>query len=187
MSTLKTSTDALRDLAGTLAGTLAGLLADDDVRALGDEDLLVDAAVTEQLGRLVDGRRVAVAGEVADRSRRELGTEGLAASRGCRNANELLQRVTLVAARTEQRCFTPQQRWAIMARDGGCIIPGCSIPAGWTEIHHVKPDRGDGQTRTDNGVGLCWWHRHMLEMSGWQIRMHHGRPQVRAAGWLDRH
>jgi len=86
---------------------------------------------------------------------------------------------------SEQRCFTPQQRRAIMARDGGCIIPGCSIPAGWTEIHHVAPAAEDGPTHTDNGVCLCWWHHHMLEISGWQIRMHHGKPQVRAPGWLD--
>jgi 5-methylcytosine-specific restriction protein A len=72
-----------------------------------------------------------------------------------------------------------------MTRDGGCIIPGCTVPAGWTEIHHVRPDAEGGPTHTDNGVCLCWWHHHMLEMSGWQIRMHHGRPQVRAPGWLD--
>src|SRR5690606_23466266 len=36
-----------------------------------------------------------------------------------------------------QRCFTAAQRRAIIARDGGCIIPGCTIPASWCEIHHV--------------------------------------------------
>ncbi|RWZ46629.1 HNH endonuclease [Labedella phragmitis] len=53
-----------------------------------------------------------------------------------------------------QRCFTPMQRRAIIARDGGCIIPGCSIPAGWSEVHHVIPHRDGGATHVDNGTSL---------------------------------
>ncbi|HZK59564.1 MAG TPA: DUF222 domain-containing protein, partial [Cryobacterium sp.] len=49
------------------------------------------------------------------------------------------------------RCFNREQRRAITARDGGCIIPGCQIPASWTEIHHVFPDAWGGLTHTDNG------------------------------------
>ncbi|WP_243077200.1 DUF222 domain-containing protein [Microbacterium sp. SS28] len=36
---------------------------------------------------------------------------------------------------TEERVFNRHQRRAIALRDGGCIIPGCGIPAGWCEIH----------------------------------------------------
>ena len=49
------------------------------------------------------------------------------------------------------RCFTPKQRAAIAARDGGCIIPGCTIPARWTEVHHVLPAGKGGPTNVDNG------------------------------------
>ncbi|WEG09793.1 DUF222 domain-containing protein [Microbacterium horticulturae] len=56
------------------------------------------------------------------------------------------------------RTFTAQQRRAIIARDGGCIIPGCHMPATWCEIHHVIPHSKGGPTHTDNGVPLCWWH-----------------------------
>ncbi|HEU4808192.1 MAG TPA: DUF222 domain-containing protein, partial [Homoserinimonas sp.] len=59
---------------------------------------------------------------------------------------------------SEQRCFTPPQRKAITLRDGGCIIPGCTIPPAWTEIHHVIADTDGGPTHTDNGVLLCWFH-----------------------------
>ena len=77
------------------------------------------------------------------------------------------------------RCFTAKQRAAIAARDGGCIIPGCTMPARWTEIHHVIPWQQHGLTNVDNGVLLCWFHHHTIDTSGWKIRMINGRPQVR--------
>ncbi|WP_104199136.1 HNH endonuclease signature motif containing protein [Cryobacterium sp. Y29] len=77
------------------------------------------------------------------------------------------------------RCFTTKQRTAIAARDEGCIIPGCTIPARWSEIHHVIPWHKHGPTNIDNGVLLCWFHHHTITTNGWNIRMIDGRPQVR--------
>ena len=76
------------------------------------------------------------------------------------------------------RCFTPKQRAAIAARDGGCIIPGCTIPARWTEVHHVLPWEQGGPTNIENGTLLCWFHHHTINTNGWKIRMVKGRPQV---------
>ncbi|UFS61143.1 HNH endonuclease [Subtercola endophyticus] len=87
---------------------------------------------------------------------------------------------------TEQRCFTGWQRRAITLRDGGCIVPGCDIPASWCEIHHVTPHSDGGATHIDNGVLLCWFHHRTIEVSGWQIRMRGGAPQIKAPPWLDR-
>lgn len=81
-----------------------------------------------------------------------------------------------------QRCFTPSQRRAITARDGGCLIPGCAIPAGWCEVHHVVPHREGGATHVDNGVLLCWWHHHRIDAGPWRLRMEHGVPQIRGPG-----
>ena len=86
-----------------------------------------------------------------------------------------------------QRCFTPAQRRAIMARDGGCAIPGCTIPAAWTEIHHVDPAENGGPTETDNGVLLCWFHHRTIETSGWQIKMIGGVPHIKAPPWINFH
>ncbi|MDN3310764.1 DUF222 domain-containing protein [Microbacterium oryzae] len=86
-----------------------------------------------------------------------------------------------------QRTFTATQRKAIVARDGGCIIPGCTIPAAWCEIHHVQDHARGGPTHTDNGVLLCWWHHHHLEHSGWDIQMRNGTPYIAAPNWIDRH
>ncbi|RNE62214.1 HNH endonuclease signature motif containing protein [Cryobacterium tepidiphilum] len=92
----------------------------------------------------------------------------------------------IVELGTKERTFNRAQRRAIMLRDGGCIIPGCDIPAAWTEIHHVKPDRDGGPTHTSNGVCLCWFHHRTIDTSGWEIRMIDGSPQVKAPPWIDR-
>ncbi|KRC58620.1 hypothetical protein ASE14_18890 [Agromyces sp. Root81] len=84
-----------------------------------------------------------------------------------------------------ERCFTPHQRRAITLRDGGCLIPGCTVPAAWCEIHHVTPDSDGGPTHTDNGVLLCWFHHRSIDTSGWAIRMRHGVPEIRPPSWLD--
>ncbi|MGW9630251.1 DUF222 domain-containing protein [Agromyces sp. NPDC055520] len=84
-----------------------------------------------------------------------------------------------------ERCFTPQQRRAITLRDGGCIIPGCTVPASWCEIHHVIPDADGGPTHPDNGVLVCWFHHRTIDTSGWGIRMIRGFPHVRPPAWLD--
>lgn len=88
----------------------------------------------------------------------------------------------IVGVGSVQRTFTGRARRAIMARDGGCVIPGCGIPAGWTEIHHVVPDRHGGPTHTSNGVCLCWWHHSTIETGPWRLRMQNGIPQIRGPG-----
>ncbi len=93
----------------------------------------------------------------------------------------------LIRLGARERLFNAHQRRAITARDGGCVIPGCSIPAAWCEIHHVEEHSHGGPTHTDNGVLLCWWHHHYLEDSGWRIQMRRGVPHVAAPGWIDRH
>jgi hypothetical protein len=85
---------------------------------------------------------------------------------------------------SEQRCFTPAQRRAITTRDGGCIIPGCTIPAAWCEIHHVTPHAHGGPTHPANGVLLCWYHHRTIDTSGWEIRMTNGVPHLKAPPWL---
>ena len=87
---------------------------------------------------------------------------------------------------SKERCFTPRQRKAITARDGGCIIPGCDCPPQWTEVHHVTPWHSGGDTHVNNGVLLCWYHHHTITSGGgWKIRMVAGMPQVKAPHWID--
>jgi hypothetical protein len=62
----------------------------------------------------------------------------------------------------KHRLFSPAQRRAITIRDGGCAWPDCSMPARYTEIHHLNWwHRDGGHTSTDNGIALCSYHHHL--------------------------
>jgi len=61
------------------------------------------------------------------------------------------------------RVFTSAQREAIALRDGGCCWPGCEVPSGWVEIHHVREWATGGRTTVDNGISVCFRHHRDLE------------------------
>lgn len=86
---------------------------------------------------------------------------------------------------TPERLFNGNQRRAIMVRDGGCVIPGCTVPSTWCEIHHVDPHSSGGPTHIDNGAMLCFYHHRTIDTNGWEIRMVRGMPQIKAPPWLD--
>ncbi|GEP28073.1 HNH endonuclease [Cryobacterium levicorallinum] len=77
------------------------------------------------------------------------------------------------------RFFTASQRRALAARDGGCVIPGCTVPPQLTQAHHVVPWRKGGLTNIDNAVLICNAGHASIETSGWDIDMRDGRPWVR--------
>ncbi|MFB8145245.1 DUF222 domain-containing protein [Microbacterium sp. NPDC056003] len=69
----------------------------------------------------------------------------------------------------EARLFTPQQRVALAARDGGCRWRGCDRPASYCEAHHIDPYAGGGLTDIDRGILLCRFHHMELHHGGWRI------------------
>lgn len=71
----------------------------------------------------------------------------------------------------EQRLFGARQRLALAVRDGGCIWPGCPMPASYCEAHHIDHFVADGgRTDIDRGVLLCKFHHLLLHNRGWKIR-----------------
>ncbi|MGN6205085.1 MAG: DUF222 domain-containing protein, partial [Humibacter sp.] len=86
----------------------------------------------------------------------------------------LLREGKILSLWAPERCFTAQQRRAIAARDKTCVIPGCRIPAGWCEYHHVQEHSRGGPTDTSNGAAVCWFHHRSIDTGGWAIRMHNG-------------
>ena len=64
---------------------------------LTDADTVALVSAVERLGRRVDALRIALAGEVADRSRPSRGATGLAASRACRTPADLIEQLTQVS------------------------------------------------------------------------------------------
>jgi len=75
------------------------------VSSLSDDALLAEQGALAAERRRVDARFAEVAGEIARRSRRELGIRGLAVRKGARSPEELIQRVTGVTGR-EARSLT---------------------------------------------------------------------------------
>ncbi len=59
---------------------------------------------------------------------------------------------------TADRLFTPAQRKAVWCRDQHCTFPGCSIPAQWTDVHHVEWWSRGGRTDLSNAALLCGRH-----------------------------
>jgi len=67
------------------------------------------------------------------------------------------------------RTATPAQRRALIARDRGCIVPGCDCPPIWTDAHHVQPWEHDGPTNLDNLVLVC--RRHHTQIHRRQLEL----------------
>ncbi len=57
----------------------------------------------------------------------------------------------------------------LIARDGGCIFPGCDRPPAWTEGHHRIHVADGGPTNPENLDLLCVRHHHAVHEGGWTI------------------
>ena len=77
-------------------------------------------------------------------------------------------RIPLAVGRSA-RTATPAQRRALAARDKGCIIPGCGIPAEACQTHHVQDWAAGGDTDLPNLALLCWAHHRQVDLGMWTI------------------
>ncbi|MGF9662296.1 DUF222 domain-containing protein [Arthrobacter crystallopoietes] len=85
-----------------------------------------------------------------------------------------------------QRLFTPAQRRALVARDKGCAFPGCTMPAHWTEAHHIRYwKKHKGRTSVANGVLLCSFHHHLIHTGDWIIESVDGIPWFIPPAYTD--
>jgi hypothetical protein len=86
---------------------------------------------------------------------------------------------------TTHRLATEQQRLALLARDKGCIAPGCDAPPQWTEAHHLHDWKDTGRTSVDDLALLCTANHRDLPRAGYCIRMLDGRPWLIPPPWID--
>ena len=84
-----------------------------------------------------------------------------------------------------QRLATPAQKTALLARDGGCVIPGCTIPGDACDAHHVQWWTRGGPTNLDNLALLCGRHHTEVHQQTWEIRMRDGIPWITPPSWID--
>jgi hypothetical protein len=62
-------------------------------------------------------------------------------------------------------------RKALHARDRGCRWPGCTVPAAWTDAHHLLAWWLGGPTDIDNLLLLCRYHHHKVHEGHWTLRL----------------
>jgi hypothetical protein len=67
------------------------------------------------------------------------------------------------------RDWSPAQRKAIRARDGGCRYLHCPMPG--THIHHCQYWQHGGKTCPDNGLLVCGWHHHCIHARGYSVKL----------------
>lgn len=66
---------------------------------------------------------------------------------------------------------TPEQRRALLARDGCCVFPGCDAHVGWLDAHHLRHWDDGGPTDLDNLVMLCRRHHRVAHRRGWSLTL----------------
>jgi hypothetical protein len=66
-------------------------------------------------------------------------------------------------------------RRVLVARDRGCVFPGCDRPPGMCQAHHCLHWIDDGETSVENCVLLCEAHHRHVHHTGWEI--HQPRPR----------
>jgi hypothetical protein len=67
-----------------------------------------------------------------------------------------------------RRVASPAQRIMLIARDGGCTKPGCTVPAYGAQVHHALCDWVDGgQTNVDELGLACGPDNRMVGPDGW--------------------
>ncbi len=85
-----------------------------------------------------------------------------------------------------RRFASPAQLRALIARDRGCIAPGCGMPPARCEAHHVIWWRHGGGTDIDLLALLCARHHAAVHAGIWTIQMIDGVPWMTPPAWVDR-
>jgi hypothetical protein len=65
------------------------------------------------------------------------------------------------------------------------VIPGCTIPAAWSDAHHVRWWAKQGPTNVSNMAMLCGRHHTETHAGVWDLEMRDGVPWVKPPKWLD--
>ena len=73
----------------------------------------------------------------------------------------------LVVFGSASRVIPPSMRALVVRRDRHCRFAGCR--ARIDEVHHVVFFSVGGLTRSDNLLGLCWHHHHLVHEGGWHL------------------
>jgi hypothetical protein len=90
----------------------------------------------------------------------------------------------IMAYGRSRRLASPAQRRALAARDGGCVRPGCTAPADWCQVNHIRRWEHGGRTNIGEMVLVCPFDHDELDR-GASIVMINGRAHWIEPPWLD--
>lgn len=86
----------------------------------------------------------------------------------------------------DNRLATAAQRLALTARDRGCTRPGCDLPPGYTQVHHLDEWAQGGNTDVDRMCLVCDYDHRLITHEGFTVTMGpDGRVQWTAPAHLD--
>lgn len=86
-----------------------------------------------------------------------------------------------------QRLASLTQRRALAARDGGCVVPGCTAPPQVCDAHHVEHWADGGPTDVANMCLLCPAHHTAVHAGTWGVSVDdEGQVWVTPPPWVDR-
>ncbi len=68
---------------------------------------------------------------------------------------------TPLAVGTATTAIPPRTRRFVFARDGGCVIDGCTS-VHRLQPHHITPRSAGGDNHPQNLASLCWYHHHVV-------------------------
>jgi len=83
------------------------------------------------------------------------------------------------------RTIPPAIRRAVVARDIGCVHPGCDIPAAWCDVHHCRHWADFGPTAVSNLALLCAKHHWNIHHTDWEITLIQGKPHLIPPALID--
>lgn len=85
-----------------------------------------------------------------------------------------------------QRYFHGSVRTLVMARDRGCLVPGCTTPPDLVEIDHYQRSWAEGgETSVENGAAVCPAGHHSRHVGHLKIVNIEGLPHVILPKHLD--
>lgn len=86
----------------------------------------------------------------------------------------------------EQRFVPDYIRQAVLARDGGCLVPGCTVPPEHCEICHIDAWQDGGVTSAENSGPGCSAHHHDFHSGKLKlVRDINGLPGVMLPKYMD--
>jgi hypothetical protein len=85
----------------------------------------------------------------------------------------------------EHRLVTPALRRALIARDSGCVIPGCGAPPGHCDAHHLIHWADGGTTSIDNLALACTAHHRAIHRGTWTVTITDNRVHITRPSWTS--